>query len=152
MIGGRRNFQFGLNIDFSMSFTELVKKIQHRSHRRVFYFPVVSIICLCSCGGYGSVNRFWQIGSNGYDDVAVDSITYQVKYFGFNADKLVLYRAAEITDQRGYDYFVVSDSHPVDFAGTAGILKTIRLFNGKTPTENTNAFGAKSILNTMGQP
>lgn len=50
----------------------------------------------------------------GYDEVPVDSITYHVMFYGGTpefADRCTLYRSAELTMERGYDYFVVMDKH-----------------------------------------
>jgi hypothetical protein len=53
-------------------------------------------------------------GGNGYSEKQLDSTTYQVSFVDNlstdEADRLALYRSAELTDQHGFDYFIVNDS------------------------------------------
>jgi len=123
---------------------------------RVFLL-LSSAFVLFSCGvgtfpvqTYGPYRNFtWadQTFSYGYSEVALDSTSYQVSFADIDhaeADRLSLYRSAELTDQHGFDYFIVS--------GTSGgsATKTIRMYKGDTPTDNPSAYNAKSMLTTMG--
>ena len=119
------------------------------------YFAGLCCIALMfsSCAtGYGPAHRFWQMGDFGYENAALDSTTYQVTYLDEsspqNADRLSLYRAAELTMQRGFDYFVVTDSRPAK----EGAVKTIRMFKGVKPADNLSAYSAKELISVMGSP
>ncbi len=127
-----------------------------RKQANVFFYLAFSFAILPGCSGavsYGPVRTFTRWDGNsriyGYSDVPLDSTTYQVTFTGDAPDandRLSLYRAAELTDQHGYDYFIVTN--PTRAEGSA--IKTIRMHRGSMPPDNPNAYDAKSILATMG--
>jgi hypothetical protein len=122
---------------------------------------LIGLCCILftSCAiGYGPAHRFWNLGNDfGYEEAALDSTTYHVTYWDSssseNADRLALYRAAELTVQRGFDYFIVTDSRPAKEVGdNQGVLKTIRMFRGAKPADNLSAYSAKELISVMGSP
>jgi hypothetical protein len=166
---------------------------------RTLLFWLVAVLFLSSCGPskYISKSDNW-IGLYGYSETPIDSSTYQVTYAGDNTmppdlvDRYALYRSAEVTVAKGFDYFVVMDGqanastmtnvmqnagtptttieHDIDpqtgkmipvavttsnpsymtTTSTAHtVTKTIRMFKGARPTDQTQAFDAKSMVTMM---
>jgi hypothetical protein len=123
---------------------------------RKFSFIAIALAAL-SCASmkprYGPVEALkdWQgITYNyyGYSEVPLDSTSYQVTFTGSSADgndRFSLYRAAELTDSCGFDYFIVTNPRISD----ASAIKTIRMYKGQTP-QDPNAYNEKSLLAVMG--
>jgi hypothetical protein len=112
-------------------------------------------------------------GNYGYEEIALDSITYQVIFQGDAGqeqslvDRYALFRSAEVTKEKGFDYFVIletSGSRATSGMNMGGdgyapgmslrnhtftIVKTIRLGRGARP-DDKSAFDAGSMLSTMG--
>ncbi len=85
----------------------------------------------------------------GYSEVPIDSTSYQVNFTGDSPDgndRYSLYRAAELAEEHGFDYFIVTNPRTNDGSAT----KTIRMYKGPTPTDNPSAYNAKSMLAVMG--
>jgi hypothetical protein len=80
----------------------------------------IGLLFLASCATkYApATGSFWD-GHTGYSEIPLDSTTYQVTFCGNNntTDEIVnrysLYRSAELTSQRGFDYFVVLNNNDV---------------------------------------
>jgi hypothetical protein len=123
---------------------------------RIFLLIFITVaISACGTAMYGPDNTAFGTGHTGYSEKPIDSVTYQVTYWSRNsddADRYDLYRSAELTNQHGFDYFVVSDSRPNDNADLSEyeVTKTIRMYKGETPTDNASAYNAKSMLTVMG--
>jgi hypothetical protein len=123
---------------------------------RVFLLISTTIaVSACGTATYGPDSTVFGVGHTGYSEKPIDSVTYQVTYWSRNsddADRYDLYRSAELTNQHGFDYFVVSDSRPNDDADLSEyeVTKTIRMYKGDTPTDNPSAYNAKSMLAVMG--
>jgi len=120
-----------------------------KSHRILFAFLILLAICSCGMPYSRSNTSFWRWSNNGYSEVQLDSITYQVTYeypTAGEAERFALYRAAEVTNQHGFDYFVVTDSRATD----ASVIKTIRMYQGNEPSDNPSAYNANSMLTVMG--
>jgi len=91
------------------------------------------VLMLASCATkYAPVsNSFWT-GHTGYSEVPLDSSTWQVTFAGNDqtmddvVNRYALYRAAEITSQRGFDYFVVLDNNDI-----AALTSTVNHNNTK---------------------
>lgn len=82
----------------------------------------------------------------GYSEARLDSTSYQVTFVGDSRDaddRYALYRAAELTQQNGFDYFIVTDPNVPG-------MKTVRMYKGIVPIDNPNAYNANSMLATMG--
>lgn len=82
------------------------------------YLPLLLVTSLIAAGcgpsKYASKADSW-IGLYGYEDLPIDSTTYQVNYAGDNTqpaplvERYALYRCAELTSEKGFDYFVIID-------------------------------------------
>ncbi len=92
----------------------------------------IGLLFLASCATkYApATGSFWD-GHTGYSEIPLDSTTYQVTFCGNNntTDEIVnryaLYRSAELTSQRGFDYFVVLNNNDVaDLTSTVNHNKT----------------------------
>jgi hypothetical protein len=81
-----------------------------------YIVAVLSMALLSACGPskYTALSDTWN-KAYGYEDTPLDETTYQVTYHGdasLNAatvDRYALFRCAELTVEKGYDYFVVMD-------------------------------------------
>jgi hypothetical protein len=110
--------------------------------------------------------------SAGYEEIAIDSLTYQVVYEsgGESSDlteRYALFRAAELTLEKGFDHFVLLESNPSSISGSRTLpfgpggsgqvygfvlytaVKTVRLGKGNAP-EGVSSFDARSMVSTMG--
>jgi hypothetical protein len=110
--------------------------------------------------------------SVGYEETALDSTTFQVVYESGGesmevTERYALFRAAELTIEKGFDSFIVLESNPSTMTGTRSIptgprgkpitynwahhtaVKTIRFRKGKLPDE-MSGYDAKSLIATMG--
>jgi hypothetical protein len=102
--------------------------------------------------------------SGGYSDTQIDENTFRVSYETkgtiANAEKvenMMLYRAAELTTQKGYDWFRITDRdgdenwHPT--YGRVGITSTatIKMFKGAKPENDSRSYDAKSVMKYMGK-
>jgi hypothetical protein len=99
----------------------------------------------------------------GYADRQIDGNTYHVSFEArggvsdrATVETYLLYRAAELTQQRGFDWFVLgSRSGDTDVDpkwGVVGMTSTamVRMFRGKKPENMENAYAAADILATVG--
>ena len=136
----------------------------------------IFLIAFCAVALSSCVTKYAQRGSwpdmYGYSDEPIDSTTYQVTFAGNSAtspvdvDRYALYRAAEVTVDKGFDYFVVLNTEDDVSKKTFGMVnetqlttttykehtstKTIRMFKGQRPADNSNAYDAKSMISVMG--
>ncbi len=88
----------------------------------------------------------------GYDAVQVDSSTYRVIYYGGTitlelADRYSLYRAAELTLEKGFDYFIVLQNGLDDKWTNA--WNTVRMFKGPPPDSDFASFDAREVVKDM---
>jgi hypothetical protein len=170
-----------------------------KNKNRVIALVGIGLLFLASCATkYAPVsNSFWT-GHTGYSEIPLDNSTWQVTFCGNDqttddiVNRYALYRAAEITTQRGFDYFVVLDNNdvaaltstvnhnntkqteiqhtvdprtgkviPVAVTTTSGsstvtttaahtVTKTVRMFAGVRPTDNPDAYDARSMVTLMG--
>jgi len=74
------------------------------------------LVVLSSCATkYGPVSHSLLSSKYGYSDSPIDSVTWQVIFSGNEAtsvdvvERYALFRAAELTTEKGYDYFIVLD-------------------------------------------
>jgi hypothetical protein len=115
-------------------------------------------IALAGCAtGYQAKGAF----SSGYSDVQIDENTYRVSYEGNGftgkeeVDSMLIYRSADLTVQRGYDWFMMSDKGDgtkwVPQYGNIGMIASaeIKMFKGKKPDTVPGAYDAKSVLAVM---
>jgi hypothetical protein len=91
--------------------------------------------------------------TTGYDAVQVDSNTYRVIFYGLRntsveiADRYSFYRAAELTIEKGFDYYVVLQTGDDDKNGDA--WNTIRMFKGTPPEGDLATFDAQTVVKDM---
>lgn len=140
--------------------------------RNLLTIAAISLL-LCGCQPKGYISKKESLnGSVGYEEIALDSTTYQVVYEGGGEmpdllDRYALFRSAELTIEKGYDYFVVLESNPTSLSGVRSMptgpggsmqtrsyalfsaMKTIRLGKGKPP-DNASGYDARSMIATMG--
>ncbi len=140
-----------------------------RSSFRILAVAALAILCSCS-------TKYAQRGGwpdmYGYSDEPIDATTHQVTFAGNTAtspvvvDRYALFRAAEVTVSKGFDYFIVINTEDDVSKHTVGTVsetqlssttykehtstKTIRMFKGTPPAANPQAYDAKSMLNVMG--
>src|SRR5437868_8333414 len=76
---------------------------------------LLSLLVACSLIGPSRYAPYSELGQQGYRETAYDSTTYRVTFAGNSAteydivDRYALYRCAELTQQQGFDYFIVQD-------------------------------------------
>ena len=95
------------------------------------------VISVSSCGPskYMAKTDNW-LGMYGYSEMPMDSTTYQVTYNGDNTtppeivDRYALYRSAELTVAKGFNYFIVMD-------GTANASSST--YSSTTPGAETHS-------------
>ncbi len=91
-------------------------------------------------------------GKAGYEAIPVDSTTYRVAFRGNNmslehVDRYAFYRAAELTLEKGFDYFVVLQNGLDERGGQS--WNTIRMFKGAPPEGDLAAFDAREVVKNM---
>jgi hypothetical protein len=74
----------------------------------------LTILCGCVPAPYRALHtNLWDIATDGYEDTQIDSNTFRISYLGQSgvlqttADLYGMFRCAELTVEKGYDYFVV---------------------------------------------
>ncbi len=112
---------------------------------------------LSACGGVATYKyapmREGFFNTTGYNAVQVDSNTYRVIFYGLRnssveiADRYSFYRAAELTLEKGFDYFVVLQTGDDDKNGDAWNI--IRMFKGAPPEGDLAAFDAREVTKDM---
>jgi hypothetical protein len=100
--------------------------------------------------------------TGGYSDFRLDETTYRVRFKGNNytsrdqVERFLLYRCAEVTAQRGYDYFVLVDQDTLDISdpfAQAGAFPhnyyaTARIIFFPHP-DHPLAYNAKDLMRTL---
>lgn len=144
---------------------------QMKSKPRIRILAIAALALLCSCSTKYAQRGGWP-DVYGYSDEPIDATTYQVTFAGNTAtspvvvNRYALFRAAEVTVSKGFDYFVVMNTEDDVSKHTVGMIsetqlssttykehtstKTIRMFKGTPPADNPQAYDAKSMLNVMG--
>ena len=145
-----------------------------------FFFPIFcgSFVLLLFSAGCGNPTPYQRMqgggllglgDKEGYEEVQVDGNTFRVNFQGNGhtsketVERYTLYRCAELTLERGYDYFVVVDessatdisssynygTESTDVSSSHSAQKTIKLFRGKKPEGNLAAYEAAEVLRYM---
>jgi hypothetical protein len=100
--------------------------------------------------------------TGGYADFRLDETTYRVRFKGNNytsraqVERFLLYRCAELTAQRGYDYFVLVDQDTLDISdpvAKAGVFPhnyyaTARIIFFPHP-DHPLAYNAKDLMQML---
>jgi hypothetical protein len=99
--------------------------------------------------------------TGGYSDVQIDENTYRVSYSGnkftdpSKLESLLIYRAADLTVQKGFDWFTLRDkSSEGKWSGQYGKTGTIvsgevKMYKGKKDDNAYNAYDARSVMQHM---
>jgi hypothetical protein len=100
------------------------------------------------------------LGHYGYSELPIDSNRYEVTFTGNydtptqTVDQCALYRSAELTVNRGYDYFIVEHTRhwSMSFHHRIELVTTykMRMYHGTRPDRNSNSYDARSMLTAMG--
>jgi len=103
----------------------------------------------------------------GYSAIQLDSNTLRVTFKGNGhtsrerVDTFLLYRCAEITVQRGYDYFITVSADTTTRSHTTGSsgdthtfhkhegVAIVRMFKGDKPADYPAAFDAKELMHFL---
>jgi hypothetical protein len=114
---------------------------------------LVAVLMLGACAtGYQAKGM-----TGGYSDAQIDENTYRVSFQGNgysskeDVENMMLYRAAEITDQKGYDWFEVTERDADEaYAKNQRYRLTstaiIKMYKGKKPENSLRSYDAKSVL------
>jgi hypothetical protein len=127
---------------------------------KILFCTLAAAIGLCSCGGasYQPLHGGFYAFDRGYTDQPIDSTSHEVSFYGSSGTSLdqvnryALFRAAEVTLARGFEYFSVVETHSAQLTPASqiySVVKTIQLFKGQKPTNAANVFNAKSMIETM---
>ena len=96
--------------------------------------------------------------TGGYTNARVDSNTYRVRFKGNNytprekVENYLLYRCAEITDQLGYDHFVVVSQDTIDISDLLAQAARVPNYHGTAlirmfhQPDHPAALNAKEIM------
>ncbi len=130
--------------------------------KRLSFFLTFScglLFSACSSPTKYAPNPDPALGHYGYSEVQVDSTRFEVTFAANyqtpsqTVEQYALYRCAELTAQRGYDYFVVThtknSTYLLGHRHEPSTTKTIRMFMGESPKRNSNAYDTKTLLGVM---
>jgi hypothetical protein len=125
-------------------------------------FAITCVLLLASC----SARTLYQpnpepgLGHFGYSELPIDSTRYEVSFTGDydtptqTIDQYALYRSAELTASRGFDYFIVEHTRHwnMNYRHRVQLVTTykMRMYHGERPQNNSNAYDAKEMLSVMG--
>lgn len=145
-----------------------------RSH--IFYYCLLGILVVglisCSSSKYHAMSGGINSGNSGYGETQIDDKTWEVVYRVSGnieadiIDRYALFRAAELTLEKGYAYFVILNTVNNKDTKTPNLfsdpstnelhkqtklssVKTIRMYQADPGTEEA-AYKAESVVQTMG--
>lgn len=123
------------------------------------YTFILLFLFLCSCATtYQSKGL-----SGGYSEAQIDVNTYRVTFAGNGystrdqVENMLLYRSAELTKEKGYDWFLVTeregDVKTSEQYGQTDISSTaiIKMFKGAKPDTMPKSYDAESVLTYLGK-
>jgi hypothetical protein len=116
--------------------------------------------------------------NDGYEDFQIDSNTFQVSYLAESgatqtvAEKYALYRCAELTVQKGYDYFIIVEENAdqqnlthvnngipdatgvlskttVTTSTKHSVQRLIKVYKGSKPEGNPHAYNAREVMSYL---
>ena len=144
---------------------------------------ISGVLLLSACEPKYQQQSWW---SGGYSSTQIDQNTFRVSYegdIGTDAGKVndfLMYRAAELTMQSGYDYFVFTNkdvtkqtqtqcqqqnnfdnkknknNYPTSSTKNCSesvaytVTANIKMYKGKKPESNINAYDAMNLMQYMG--
>ncbi|HWW60405.1 MAG TPA: hypothetical protein VN181_03465 [Thermoanaerobaculia bacterium] len=105
---------------------------------------VLAVSCVST--GYHSMSH-----TGGFSETPLSETSYQVRFQGNSftsseaADAMLLRRAAELTLERGYRYFVLSDQHSTARGDEPSVVATIRFAS----TADSPTIDAATVLSNV---
>ena|ERR1035437_5073816 len=109
---------------------------------------------LSACATNYVKNAGGLFGGTGYQDIPIDSTTYRIVFYGNHGstsleqvDRYVFYRGAELTEEKGYDYFIVLQTGMDEKQRIA--WNTVRMFKGVPPENDFATFDARTVIKEM---
>jgi hypothetical protein len=121
------------------------------------YLAILAILLVGCATPYQPFELF---GRGGYSDKRISDNIYQVAYYGNGAtnmetlNSLLLYRTAEITLDKGFDYFEVlngSGRIPMSsYGGFKSLEHTVMLRKGTPPVPSGRIYVAKKVKEDFG--
>ena len=120
---------------------------------------VIAILLLTGCATTYQAKGV----SGGYSDTQIDENSYRVTFAGngFSAkdqvENMLLLRAAELTNEKGFDWFTVNeregDEQVSEKYGRTDIASTaiIKMFKGSKPDNASRSYDAKSVISYLGK-
>ena len=96
--------------------------------------------------------------SGGFSETQIDSTTVRVAFEGngytnrTTVENYLIYRAAEVTVERGFDWFLVTEREGERDYENTGVMSTavIKMYKGQKPEGTMRSYDAKSVIATMG--
>lgn len=122
-----------------------------------------AVIAIATIAG-GCATAYQSSGfTGGYKDAKLDENTYRVSFQGngMTSRETVeiygLYRCAELTVERGFDYFISIDGADGSTVTAGGgfavthfaVSRTIKLFKGTKPADSEKAFDARELMKNL---
>lgn len=127
-------------------------------------FPGLGILLALITVMTGCTTPYGSMGwKGGYEDLQLNDNTYRVSFQGNGVtpretvEIYALYRCAELTVEKGYDHFIVVDKGDGSQFSAAGsyasttfaVSRTIKLYRGKTPADDDEAFDAHRLMKNL---
>lgn len=119
------------------------------------------VFLMCSLSGCSTPYQAHSAMSGGYSEIQLDPNTVRVAFRGNGytergvVESYLIYRAAEVTVNHGFDWFVVTERegegewHPQ--YGNTGFTSTavIKMYRGTKPESLSRSFDARLTMRTM---
>ena len=109
---------------------------------------------LSACATNYVKNSGGLFSGTGYQDIPIDSTTYRVVFYGSHGstsleqiDRYAFYRAAELTEEKGYDYFVIVQTGADEKQRIA--WNTVRMSKMPPTNDDFAVFDAQTVLRNM---
>ncbi len=131
-----------------------------KTFRVLFLFSCAIFLASCSAQTLYVPDPQPGLGHYGYSELPIDTDRFEVTFTGDydtptqTVDQYGLYRCAELTNQHGYDYFIVEHTRhwSMRFQHRVELVTTykMRMYHGTRPDRNQNSYDANSMLTAMG--
>jgi hypothetical protein len=109
---------------------------------------------LSACATNYGKNAGGLFSGTGYQDIPIDSTTYRIVFYGSHGstsleqvDRYAFYRAAELTEEKGFDYFIVLQTGMDEKQRIA--WNSVRMFKGLPADNEFAVFDARTVLKEM---
>ncbi len=121
---------------------------------RTILFVLFGCLTLSACATNYGKNSGGLFSGTGYQDIPIDSTTYRIVFYGSHGstsleqvDRYAFYRGAELSLEKGYDYFIVTQSGADEKQRIA--WNTVRMFKGMPAENDFAAFDARTVVKEM---